>query len=251
VYFITEEGILSISQIREAGEDVDTSKYISSKLGRHYSDVANSLQSTHGWCGIMYPRGKALIINVPSATTKYAQFIMNTSTGAWGKYSGWDGKCFALFGRRLYFGTADGRVMLADEGLSDNGTPVTASCRQAWDTFDDKDGMGDEDKQFHFVTLSIQVDSAPYLAVALNINYEEDVPTAVTGFIWPDGAKWDTATWDVDYWAASDIPVQITVPVDEVGYTASLWLRASSTTSKVRWFSSRFTFEKLRGVLVQ
>lgn len=250
VYFITEEGILSLTQIREtSGADPD--KYISAKLGRNYSDLTSTFQATHGWCGLTYPRGKSLIVNVPSSSGVYYQFAMNTNTGAWCRFTGWNGLCFNTFNRRMYFGTQGGKVVLADQGFTDNGAQVTGSARQAWNTFDADDGIGDEDKQFHFATFALLVDGAPSLSCAVNVNFEDDRPQDVTGIVTAAGADWDTSDWDTTDWGGTALAASITVPVGKVGYVGSLWFQATSLVSKVQWYSSRVILEKLRGVLVQ
>lgn len=253
LYFITEEGILSLTQIRQTGEATDGSDYLTAKLGRAYTDLL-TYQSTHGWCGMMYPRGTALIINVPltgQSSGAYCQFVMNTNTGAWARYLGLNGICWALFGRRSYFGTADGKIVLSDEGYTDNGAQIAAVARQAWNTFDDDQGMGAADKQFHFATFSMQVDGSPAITCALNINFEDDQPVNAVAGAATSGGIWDIATWDVDDWAGAPNTQNLTISVGKIGYTASLWMQATSVAAKIRWFATRLILEKTKGVLLQ
>lgn len=253
VYFITEEGILSLTQIRQMGGDAETEKYLTSKLGRQYTDAV-LYQGTQGWGGMMYPHSSALLINVPLTAANsggYVQFVMNTNTNAWCRYTGWNALCWALFNRRAYFGTFDGKVILADEGFTDNGAQVQASCRQAWNTFDDTNGMGEADKQFHFATFAMQADGAPAVACALNVNFEDDRPQNSSALGVPAGAAWDVATWDIDDWAGAPNTQNLSVPVGKIGYIGSLWMQAVSTAAKIRWFATRIVLEKTRGVLLQ
>lgn len=252
VYFITEEGILSFTQIRRTGEEAADQRYLTSKLGRQYTDLT-TYQTVHGWCGFIYPRGGALIVNMPltvGITGAYTQFVMNTTSNAWCKYLQWDALCWTMMGRRAYFGTNDGRVVLADDGITDNGAQVQAVARQAWNTFDDDQGLGDADKQFHFATLAIQSDGAPAIALALNVNYEDEQPVYVTGIVGSTEAEWDVAVWDVDFWAGGPGTRTITVPMGEIGYIASLWMQVASSVSRIRWFATRFVLEKAKGVLL-
>jgi hypothetical protein len=255
VYFITEEGVLSFSEIREGAQDEHDTEYLTSKLGKLFKDAVTAYQGTHGWCGIMYPRGAAIYLNVPmtSATNgRYVQFVMNTKTkDAWTEFTGWNAICWALFNRRAYFGTFDGRVVLADEGFTDNGAAITCTCRQSWNTFDDENGMGEADKQFHFVTFAMSADGSPSVSCELNVNYEDDEPQFTTALTPPAGAEWDLADWDTADWAGSASTQNITVPVGKFGYIASIWMRAVSTASTIKWFASRIVLEKTRGVLLQ
>ncbi len=253
IYFLTEEGILSFTQIRETGDDGERSQALTDKLGRQYTDLAN-YQSTHGWSGMAYPRGGMLIVNMPitgGETGQYIQFAMNTTTNSWGRFTGWNALCWTLAGRRAYFGTYDGRVVLADEGFTDNGMEVQAVCRQAWNTFDDQQGMGSADKQFHFATFAMAADGAPAIGCILNVNFEDDPPLYTSNLTPPAGPEWDDVFWDAEFWAGGAVVQNFTIPVGKIGYTASLWLQAASIAAKIRWFATRLVFEKTRGVLTQ
>lgn len=254
VYFITEEGVISFSEIRQLGEAQDNTEYLTDKLGRFFKE-ATTYKDTHGWCGIIYPRGGALYINVPmtgAVTGQYTQFVMNTNSkkGAWTQFLGWNALSWGLFNRRAYYGTSDGRVCLADEGFTDNGAGIVATCRQAWNTYDDQHGMGEANKQFHLVTFAVAADGAPALSCALNVNYEDDDPTTATPITAPSGSDWDTADWDTASWAGSAATQYIQVPVGKFGYIASLWMRAVSTAAVIKWFASRVVLEKTNGVIL-
>lgn len=253
LYFITVEGILSFTQIREQGDDNEDNKYLTSKLGRNYTD--NSVfQTTHGWAGILYPRGNMLLVNVPltgSQAGKYAQFAMNTNTNAWGRFLGWNGLCWALFNGRAYFGTNTGKVILADEGITDNGVQVQATCRQAWNTFDDPFGMGAADKHFHFITFAMQADGLPSIGATINVNYEDDPPTTLSAFSPSGGTLWDVGDWDTSDWAGTPKTQNLVVSVGKLGYIGSLYVQAASVADKVRWFATRIVLEKTTAVLIQ
>lgn len=258
VYFITVEGILSLTQIRQMGEDSENEKYITAKLGRIYTDAA-IYKDTYGWQGALYPRGSALMVNAPmsgSTAGKYQQFVMNTNTNAWCRYTGWNGLSFALMDGVLYFGTSDGRVMIADSGFTDQkadgtGAEVIAVCRQAWNDFEDGRGMGEANKQFHAATFAMQAEGAPALGATLNVNYENQRPTSNTPLGMTDGAEWDVAEWDVAEWAGTAEVQNVTIYIGRLGYVASLWMQASSLASKIRWFATRLVIEKTKGVLLQ
>jgi hypothetical protein len=259
VYFITEEGIVSFTEIRSSGENAggdgpqeDTS-YLTDKLGGLFKAAVN-YQTTHGWCGMIYPRGNQLIINVPrtgATNGQYTQFVMNTKGDAWCQFTDWNAICWTLFNRRAYFGTYDGKVVLADEGFTDNGAEIKCVARQAWNTFDDDNGMGEADKHFHAITFAVSADGAPAISCALNVNFEDDQPQFGTTAAAAQGAAWDVTDWDTDYWAGAAQTQNITVPVGKLGYIASPWVQAVSVAATIKWFASRIVLEKTVGVLLQ
>lgn len=257
VYFITEEGIVSFSEIRKngeaAGNTVDDSSFLTDKLGNLFKDAV-TYQGTHGWCGMMYPRGNALYINVPrsgATSGEYTQFVMNTKGNKWCQYTDWDALCWTLFDRRAYFGTYDGRVVLADEGFTDNDAEIRCVARQAWNTFDDENGMGEADKHFHAVSFAMSADGQPAIACQLNVNFEDDQPQYSTPTAPAVGATWDLADWDAEFWSGAASTQNITVPVGKLGYIASPWMQAVSTAATIKWYATRIILEKTAGVLFQ
>ncbi len=250
VYFITEEGVMSFAQIRQTGEGNRESEYITAKLGRNYSD-RTVYQGTHGWEGLIYPRSNMLMVNVPLAGTvsgEYAQFAMNTDTNAWGKFKGMNALCWVLFNRRAYYGTFDGRVVIFDEGETDEDSAgvfheIRAVGRQAWNTFDREGGVGTMDKQFHMAQLVLKADGIPTVSCSMNVNFEDEQPIQLGAPIDQPGAVWDLAEWDVDYWAGAIRAHNIQVSIGKIGYVASLWMEVTSLASRIQWVASRILME--------
>lgn len=52
-------------------------------------------------------------------------FAANARTGGWSRITGWDVQCSAVYGDRLYFGSENGNVYLADSTGSDDGDQFT------------------------------------------------------------------------------------------------------------------------------
>lgn len=254
VYFITAEGILSFTQIRQLSDDGENIQYLTSKLGRLFDDLTNNFTATHGWCAIIYPRGNAIYVNMPMTaveTGQYCQYVMNTNSNAWCRYLNWNALTWALFNQTPYYGTADGRVVQADTGTMDNGSPISAVARQAWNTFDDNNGMGNADKQFHFASFAMSADGAPALGCSLNVNFEDDQPAYTTTIAPGIGGIWDVATWDVDIWGGTAVTQTVQISIGKLGYICSPWVQASSSASAVRWFATRITLERSNEVLLQ
>jgi hypothetical protein len=252
LYIITVEGILSLSQMRQMGDDGEKDQYLTGKLGRLFSELT-TYKGTHGWQGFIYPQGSALYINMPvtgSESGGYVQYVMNTNSNAWCRYTGLNGICWALFNRDAYFGTFDGRIVLNGVGTNDNGADIVAECRQAWNNFDDGKGSGDMDKQIHFATFIMQADGTLPVSCSINMNYEDDQPDPAGSLAATNGGVWDIATWDVDAWAGVGVTQNLTVPVGKIGYTASLWLNISTQGTPVRWYATRIIMEMTEGIVL-
>src|SRR5262245_18536655 len=53
--------------------------------------------------------------------------VLNTGTGAWCRFPGYDATCFIRRLGDIFFGTQDGLVMQAERGGKDDGLPYVAS----------------------------------------------------------------------------------------------------------------------------
>jgi len=251
LFIICNLGVIPFSQIRAQGGDKGIGgAAITAKLGTNITEL-NSNSTVHGWCGVVYPRSKMLVINAPASPSvdgDYYQFVMNTDTNAWCRFKGWNGQCWAVFNERLYFGTVDGTVVKADDGTDDNGTEIICECRQADNYFDDGRGMGASDKQFHFVTFVVQADGTPAISAEMTVNFQDDQPSAVASLAPAEGATWDTATWDVDGWGSSGITQTVTIPLGKLGYVGSIWWRCAMSSEPLKWYGSRVVLEKAYGL---
>lgn len=253
VYFITQEGVVSFTQIKATSDSAAKDQYISSKLGRYLSDL-NAYSGTVGWQGMAYPRGNLLVVNAPASASvagNFYQFVMNTNTNAWARFTGWNGICFCVMGGRLYFGTYSGKIMLADEGATDNGQAILCDARQAYNDFDDGagTGIGYADKQFHFATFVVASTGTPAISAQCNVNYEDAAPD-YAGLPTATGATWDVATWDIDSWADDSQIQNFTVSFGKIGYAASAWLRISTLGGPLKWYATRMIYEKTSGIVI-
>lgn len=252
LYIICDEGIVAFSQIRSNGDAGKDIEYISAKLGRYITDL-NVYNTNHGWTAQVYPRANMLMVNVPASASlngEYYQFVMNTDTNSWTRFRNWNGISWTIYNKRIYYGTYDGRVMLADEGTLDDGQAIKCDCRQAYNYFDDGKGMGDADKQFHFATFIVQTDGTPPLSAELNVNFEDDQPDYAGNLTGGVGAVWDVATWDVDTWAGEGVTQNFTVPFGKLGYAASIWLRAYLQGTSIKWYATRVVCERAQGIVL-
>lgn len=233
--FITNEGVLSIKDIMSSG--ADSANAVTSKLGAFLSDY-NQYRNTWGWMGVQYPRANMLLINVPkgdSTDDGYVQFVMNTDTGAWTKFTGWDGLCFDVMENRLYFSTYSGTLQIADEGYDDDGTDIVCDVRQAYDYFEDGQGSGPRDKHFHFATYVLEASDTIDVSASVSVNFADDDPVAAGTTV------------------GSGEPENLTQGIGKLGYCASTRMKITfdgTETAPVEWFATRHTFEKARGLVI-
>lgn len=243
LYIISEEGVVSFAEIMANGAVGEDVKYLTSKLGTAYTDLVR-YRNTHGWCSVASSIGNKLVVNVPlsdSTSGDYAQFVMNTDSGAWCSFTGWNALCWAQFrtatgadsvsNMRIMFGDKDGHIMLADIGDTDNGAAIVCDAEQAYNYFDDGGGSGAADKHFHFGTYILQSDAVASVQASIGTN-----------FISRD-------TYDIGSLEGTGEPEVLTAAYNEIGYAGSVRLKTTRGAEPVKWFATRVTSEKSNGIV--
>lgn len=257
---LTRDGAIPFSEIRRTGDakargnaDAPYSA-ITSKLGRFLS-LLNANAGVAGWMGQQYISDEDgwLIINAPATASlsgAYYQFVMNTKTNAWCRYTNWNCMSMAVFGNRLYFGRYDGYVMLADEGRNDDTAKITFDVKTAYNYFEDGNGLGLLQKHFQWASMLISCDGTPPLDGKFNVDYKEDPPEYINVLANQFGAEWDVATWDTAEWGDDGRTQRFIITLNKGGFAGALWIRASLSGLKFEWYATQYVMEKTRGLLI-
>lgn len=254
------EGAVSFSEVRRVGDakarGVTTAEYsaITSKLGKFLS-VLNNNADVYGWQGLVAAKEGLLLINAPATASPsgaYYLFAMNTITNAWGRVTRWNGISYATFNKRVYFGTFDGKVKLAFEGATDDGSPILANVKQAYSYFDTGGGNNSafERKHFQWANILVSSNGKPPITAQFNVDYAETEPEYLSDIDEGTGAVWDVASWDTASWSSDDITQRILVTLNKTGVAGSLWLRISAEGITLQWYATNYAFERLRGLLL-
>lgn len=240
---LTQDGVFPLSAVLQSGEA--RHKYaLSSKIQNAFADAALDAQDTFGWKVISYPEQKALIVNVPIREDgPHEQYVMNTITKAWCKFTGWHAEDFAVLDGVLYFSKGN-RIYRAWYGTDDNGSDIIHTAVQAYSDFGS--GMIKEPVMFK-----------PILEASRTIEYATGVDTdfATRGFTQTtevvdnlDGV-WDVSDWNDANWSDD------TGIVQNWGGTASWpgrWLsgklRIVSSGITVKWLGSVMRFTQGNGI---
>ena len=117
---------------------------------------------------IMYvPTINQLWLNVPvEQGQNQQQFVMNTITGSWCNYTGWNASCMEMFNDEPYFG-GNGYVAHAYNGTSDAGTNITAFGLQAFNNFNGAGRL----KRFTMSRPILRTDGSPAIYAGINVDF--------------------------------------------------------------------------------
>jgi hypothetical protein len=201
-------------------------------------------KSNFGWQPIIHPIGNKLIINVPTVEGQVSiQYVMNTTHGAWCKFTNWNAFCWEILDDQLFFGSTDG-VFQADTGLSDNGNDITGVVQQAFSYF----GSKGRTKKFQMVRPIIISEGAILPSLLMNTDFKENRTTTTSYTFGTSGTAWDVGDWDTSDWVSSDNLTARWQSVSGVGFSGGLRLVTELSDISCSWVSTDFVFE-VGGVL--
>ena len=194
---ITDDGIVPLSGALQSSR-TNPRVAISDKIQSATASAADLYGSNFGWQMIPFPRQNMLLVNVPvSEGTTQEQYVMNTITQAWGRFTGWNANCWELFNEDIYFGGTDRTVMRAWSGTSDASVAIEGAALQAFNYF----GSSGQQKRFPMLRPVFLATGAIPLSCRLNIDFDQNiVNTDFSNTAVVNGAVWDSAVWDIDTW---------------------------------------------------
>lgn len=196
--------------------------------------------SNFGWQPIVHPTGNKLIINIPSVEGSTShQYVMNTITGAWCRFEGWNAFCWETLGDKLYFGGVDG-VFEADTKTDDNGSDISAEVQQAFSYF----GENTAQKHFKMARLIFLAESDISPSIVMNVDYGEMSPSGSPSYGAVVGALWDVAPWDTSEWQTGNIIVKKWQSITGIGYSGGIRVKATNDGVKVQWQSLDVVYER-------
>lgn len=246
------DGFISMDEAIVNQRTEETTSF-SGKIIRASNTAAANYKSNFGWEAIYYPRGQMFLVNVPVSSTQYEQYVRNSNTGAWCRFTGWNARTFCLFNDRLYYGDANtGQIVLADTstadtqyGYGDNGNPVLRTATQAYIRLT-------QPGQKTRVT-GVQLVTNMYKPSRASINILQDynprnLPTVKIADSYPV-SYWDASNWDTFYWGDPDYDLTATNAKPSLhsvmgfGFATALSYRYLNRAQFLTWFSTNYLFD--------
>lgn len=236
---ITVDGIAPLSRLLRTAR-TDQRAQITDKISGAFETAAREFGSNFGWEPILYPRGNKILFNIPvvnGATSN--QYVANTTTGSWCRFTGWNAFSWAVFRDELYFG-GTGVVDKADTGLSDKGVNIETTAKTAFGYL----GLRGLNKKFNLVRPNFITDGAIRPALNINVDFEDRPPTAQPTITPGTGAEWDQELWDEATWGQGNIATNDYISVAGIGNAVALYVTTASNANRISWSSVDWVFER-------
>jgi len=210
---------------------------ISDKISGAVTQATTDYQNNFGWEVVLFPKENMLLFNIPVKQSKESQqYVMNTITGAWSRFLGWNANSFEVKDDDLYF-AANGKICKAWQGFSDSELPINTDVKTSFSYFN---AMG-QIKQWKMARLVLNGNLKPNLNMGLNVDFEDKNVSNTASF---SGANnlWDQAIWDSANWSGVII-YKDWQSVSGYGYCAALRIKTSSTTLDLQWSATDYVYE--------
>jgi hypothetical protein len=253
LHIITTDGLFPVAALFDQTGGMPLA--MSDKIRHAFQHAANIWGSEAsgngiqpGWEAVYYPLGRYVMVNVPqhayasatgSARTMH-QFVMNAQTKQWTRFTGQEGRSWAIQNDKLYCGTTSGgKVLLADALDSDEGQPIALRCRQAFDYFDNRG----RNKQFTLARPLFRTSASLINGnIYIDTDFDESNIDTATPTVGGPSSSWDTSPWDTTGWEASEIMVKDWQTYGGIGYCASLVVYVGINGASIAWYATDWLF---------
>tara|TARA_R110000764_G_scaffold29018_1_gene68213 strand:- start:671 stop:2128 length:1458 start_codon:yes stop_codon:yes gene_type:complete len=226
---ITQDGAISMSTFLPIDQIASSGQAISTNIQNEFLASTRAYSTVFGWQSILYPQGSYSLFNIPLSATESIQYVMNSQTGAWCKFTGQNAACWSLFNGNLYFGAqAGGVIYKADSGFSDNAADIDWKIRPAFSYY----GSRGNKKIFSLCRPHFTSSGIPSFAIDLNLDFSNINPTNIPTPTDTASGIWDVSKWDESYWA-EEVTSAAWTTVFGIGECASPTIRGGTKTISI------------------
>ena len=235
---ITQEGLVPLSKALQSSR-LDPRVSLTDKIQQAISASITSYKSNFGWQIQSFPEQNMLLLNVPvQQGNDQEQYVMNTITGAWGRFQGWEANCWALYQDELYFG-GNNMIGHAWDTNADIQMAISGSILQAFNYF----GSPAQLKRFTMMRPTFYANGAPSIQANINVNFDQSAPSSNLNTVPIQGALWDSGVWDVGQWGASLSLITAWQGANGVGYCGAPRLASMTNGFEVQLVSTDIVLE--------
>lgn len=236
---VCHDGIYPLS-IALVNAQVDRRAAITDKIVEAINSASDLYENNFGWQILFFPEASMILLNVPvNEGSDQEQYVMNTITGAWARFTGIDANCWALSGNAAYFG---GEQIVGSfwDSFSDNGTNIIGDIQQAFNYFKSPGQL----KHWKMIQPVFQSNGTPSVFIGLNVDYNTEDPGDTLNFAPTGYAVWDDALWDAGIWGGGLSVLANWETVPGIGYCCGLRMNIEAAGIEIRFVAANYIFER-------
>jgi hypothetical protein len=218
---------------------------LTDKIQSQIGSVVSTYAGNFGWQLQHFPREEMLLLNVPIGVgANQQQYVMNTLTGAWANFHGWNANCWEIFEDKIYFGS-NTYVGRAWDTNADAGADISANALQAFNQFNNQ-----YEKQFTMMRPTLMTNGLPQIQGSINVDFDTSEPASSLSVVPVSGAIWDSGSWDVALWADTLTLSRLWQGATGVGKWGAPKMKSSTNGVELQWVNTEIVaVPSPRGVL--
>jgi len=258
ILILTESGVFEMSSAIKSVR-MDTRFALSYKIQPTFTLSAQIYGSTPGWQSTVFPGQNALIVNVPVAQGgEHVQYVMNTISRAWCRFTYWHAESFAVFNIGLYFCCDHGDetlILRAWDGTTDYPhvedieldvvshlpipMPIVGYGKQAFNYL----GQMEKIKQVKMMRPILGVNGEGSYGLDIDVDFQDRPMFGLLEYV-SSKALWDEATWDVSEWDDANDILRTWKSIGATpGVAIAPKLQVTSGTASIDWIAMGLLYE--------
>lgn len=224
----TSVGLVPLSKAMQLDVTALNTASVSYNIADAWSEAV-TLRGLTDWQAQIWPEQKMAVISPPqtSGTIDPVMFVANTDTGAWGRFTGWHGLCLEVFDGKLYFGSPNGLVFIANQSGQDDGETYSGAVMPLFDDL----GAPACEKIPTVGRAVIRASTKITDLVSFHADFDVTLPTSPNAStITSAPSIWGAGQWGLSTWGAGQTMIisQDWRSLAGYGYAASLSLQITS-----------------------
>lgn len=236
---ICEDGVFPLSGALTSAS-VDGRVAITDKIQNSIRKSVNSTGREFGWQLCQSPINSALILNVPSFQGTNTQYMQNTLTGAWSRFTGIDALCWLDTPIGLLFGSKDGNVYKAWQTYQDDGKSITADACQAFSSY----GAHSLEKYFNIIRPYLESSGSPSITYVLCGDFVISDPDSEMSYSSPEGMIWNHMVWGGMKWGGKINQIYDRRVVGLIAKTAAPRVAIQNNGANVTWSATDVMYSR-------
>jgi hypothetical protein len=235
---INKDGIAQMSKSLMSSR-VSTLLTLTQKIQPQLADDTTTYGGNPGWDMVLHPPENMLLVNVPLGLNKSYQYVMNTISGAWSRWTNIPAQCWAFAAETLLFGSA-GAVYKMWDTQADNGAMITGTILPAFQKF----GSEGQTKRWNMARVIFSYNSPVNVGVSMLVDFDQNTTLLSSPALIPANVgRWGASLWNGADWGGTLYTDRKWKSVSGFGYWGSLQMQFQTSASDVRVFSVDYNLE--------
>ena len=236
---LTLNGLVPLASALQSSR-LDPRVAVTDKISGAFAAAASTYGASFGWEMLFSAQNSALIVNVPISVTAQEQFVMNTNTHSWSRFTGWAASCWENLNDLPYFGTAGKVVKAWTSTYQDGSNNIFTQALQAFNYFGSRGLI----KYYTRARLNVLTNGTPNISATLNVDFNILPPTApIVVYVPTQVAVWGVGVWGLSLWGQNLNISNNWQGVNGVGYCASVAIASSTRNINIQWTATDIVYQ--------